>query len=134
MQPSPTRHHDQILAHLYEQGLQLGLPQDQAARILGVGHSPVPYGNVSPMNALNNPPSYNYATPFADARGSNAYDYGSSPTPTGHVFAGTPMTSPDHNYSYGANTYHGPLAKMPPVIYNNMQAIQAQQERGGQGN
>jgi hypothetical protein len=71
MSRSP-RQHDPILLNLYNQALQMGLPQDVAMRILSIHrrtHTSSAYGN----------PAYGSPAAAGDAYGPSAPSYGSSP-------------------------------------------------------
>ncbi len=69
---SARRQHDPILVNLYNQGLQMGLPQHQAARILNIAQRP------RLSSAYGNPASASPATGNAPY-GSSMPSYGSSP-------------------------------------------------------
>lgn len=73
MSRSP-RQQDPILVHLYNQGIQMGLPQDQAVRILNLNRRPrisSAYGN----------PAYGSPATGDATYGSSIPPYGSSPYP-----------------------------------------------------
>ena len=70
--PHTPRYLDPILVHLYNQGLQMGLPQDQAVRILHLNRRPrvsSGYGNQM----------YGSPAPGDASYGSSLAPYGSSP-------------------------------------------------------
>ncbi|KAF7503553.1 hypothetical protein GJ744_003626 [Endocarpon pusillum] len=70
--PHSPRYLDPILVHLYNQGLQMGLPQDQAVRILHLSRRPrVASGYANPM--------YGSPAPRDASYGSSLAPYGSSP-------------------------------------------------------
>lgn len=71
-QSSPRHQPDPILLHLYHQGLQLGLPRDQAARILNIGQiqrASSAYGVAAISSPATGPSPYRPSAP----------SYGSSP-------------------------------------------------------
>lgn len=127
--PGTVPPYNQVLATLYNQALELGLPHQQAAEILSVGQ-PKPIANMP--HSFNTPsPGHSYQQQLAAAQQQASYQGSSTVTALGSPIAG-PMTynlpelpeqihspgwQPMGQFTYAPATHNTALYPLPQEPY-----------------
>jgi hypothetical protein len=135
---TPRRRYDPVLTHLYNQGIQMGLPHDQAARILTIGRRPrtsSAYGNP----AFGSPPA-GVNRHRSSATFQHASLYGSQPGYVGYPHLAAPQvleqydqyntTEPTASFAphfvTGGTTYYSDPNQMTQAIVQYEPALPAE--------